>query len=141
MPKSTRSVAIELAENSDAISSWRDGLTERQRSKWRHPLTLTRHWRASQPPSDPPDRLVSIETTRSIATFKHDAMAAWRRFVALCEALPPNEAAGMWREAQAQAALSLGLPPDTKVFGPKFGPIHNETGRNETSLDSTIDPR
>jgi hypothetical protein len=68
MPKSVRSVCIELVENEPAISVWRDTLSERQRRKWRHPVTLTRHWRATQPPSDPPDGVASIKTTRSIAT-------------------------------------------------------------------------
>ena len=104
MPKSTRSVAIELAENEQAIATWRDSL---QRLRLRDPLSITRRWRASQLPSDPPDGVVSIETTRSIATFKHDAMVAWRRFVSCVEALPPDQAAPLWREAQARAAAFL----------------------------------
>jgi hypothetical protein len=154
MPKSVRSVCITLAENEAEITIWRDSLTERQRQKWRHPLTLTRHWRTSQPPSDPPDGavpmvpgvpMVPVVTTFPIATFKHDAEAAWRRFVSCVEALPADQGAPLWHEVQARAAQSLRrdvrLPPDTKAFGPKLGPKHNETGRNEPSLDSLTDPR
>jgi hypothetical protein len=35
-------------------------------------------------------------------------IAAWRRFVTLIEALPPDQAAPLWREARAQAAEFLG---------------------------------
>jgi hypothetical protein len=47
MAKSTRSVAIELAENVEAIEAWRDTLPERQRKRLVHPLSVTRRWRAS----------------------------------------------------------------------------------------------
>ena len=39
--------------------------------------------------------------------LKRDATAAWKRFVACVEALPPNQAVPLWREAQAQAAAAL----------------------------------
>jgi hypothetical protein len=35
------------------------------------------------------------------------AQAAWSRFVSCVEALPPAQAAPLWRDAQAQAALRL----------------------------------
>ena len=48
MPAATRSVAVELLEHAEAITSWRDGLPERQRRRLIHPLSVTRRWRASQ---------------------------------------------------------------------------------------------
>jgi len=47
MPAATRSVAVELLEHAEAITSWRDGLPERQRRRLIHPLSVTRRWRAS----------------------------------------------------------------------------------------------
>jgi hypothetical protein len=47
MPKSTRSVAIELHENAAAIEQWRSTLSERQRRRLIHPLSNVRRWRAS----------------------------------------------------------------------------------------------
>ena len=40
--------AVELHEHAEAITSWRDGLPERQRRRLMHPLSVTRRWRASQ---------------------------------------------------------------------------------------------
>ena len=45
--KSVRSVAIELAENIDAIEAWRSTLDERARRRLVHPLSNVRRWRAS----------------------------------------------------------------------------------------------
>ena len=47
MPAATRSVAVELHENAEAITAWRDALPERQRKRLVHPLSVTRRWRAS----------------------------------------------------------------------------------------------
>jgi len=47
MPKSTRSVAIELHENAKAIEVWRATLPERQRRRLVHPLSNVRRWRHS----------------------------------------------------------------------------------------------
>jgi hypothetical protein len=47
VPKSTRSVAIVLAENAEAITAWRNALPERQRQRLVHPLSCTRRWRAT----------------------------------------------------------------------------------------------
>ena len=47
MPKSTRSVAVELAENVTAVEAWRSTLPERQRKRLVHPLSVTRRWKAS----------------------------------------------------------------------------------------------
>jgi hypothetical protein len=47
LPKSTRSVAIELAENIEAIEQWRSTLPEKQRRRLVHPLSNVRRWRAA----------------------------------------------------------------------------------------------
>jgi hypothetical protein len=47
MPKSVRSVAIELYENIQAIEAWRATLPERQRKRLIHPLSNVRRWRAA----------------------------------------------------------------------------------------------
>ena len=97
MPKSTRSVAIELAENIEAIEAWRDTLPERQRKRLISPLAVTRRWKAATGQS---------QTLRS-QDLKRDAIAAWRRFVSCVEALPAAEARGLWATAQAQASEAL----------------------------------
>jgi hypothetical protein len=98
MPKSTRSVALELNENISAIEQWRATLTDKQRQRCIHPLSNLRRWRAAQ------------ESKR--ATDVSKAAAAWRRFVACMEALPPDQAAPLWQAAQAQAAAvcNVGSP-------------------------------
>lgn len=48
MSPSVRSVAIELAENIEAIKTWRETLTEKERRRLVHPLSNVRRWRASQ---------------------------------------------------------------------------------------------
>jgi hypothetical protein len=89
MPKAVRSVAIELVENEQAISTWRDTLSEKQRQRLRHPLSITRRWRAETQPNDkPPPNL-------------RKATIAWRRFTACMGKLPPSEA------AQLKATVSL----------------------------------
>jgi hypothetical protein len=65
MPAPTRSVAIELAENEQAISAWRDALPEWQRRRIIHPLSVTRRWRAATQSDG--ERVVSRETTREPA--------------------------------------------------------------------------
>src|SRR5450759_3602226 len=97
MPKSTRSVALELNENIFAIEQWRATLTDKERRRCVHPLYNVRRWRAKN-------------KTESDDAAK--AAAAWRRFVACMEALPPDQAAPLWQAAQAQAAAvcNVGSP-------------------------------
>jgi len=87
MPKSTRSVAIELHENADAIEQWRMTLPERQRKRLIHPLSNVRRWRAATMHGNGkcPDDL------------KRDAIAAWRRFISIMSLLPPGQAAPLWQ--------------------------------------------
>jgi hypothetical protein len=96
MPKSTRSVAIELHENANAIEAWRATLPERQRKRLVHPLSNVRRWRAA----------TAHGTGKCPADLKRDAMAAWRRFVSCMRSLPADQAEPLW-----QAALAEAQPP------------------------------
>lgn len=97
MPPPTRSVAIELAENAEAVTAWRNSLPERQRRHLIHPLSVTRRWKAS----------LTHGNGKCPQDLKREAAAAWRRFVSCVEGLPPEQAAPLWRQAEAQAALHL----------------------------------
>jgi hypothetical protein len=91
MPKSVRSVAIELHENCAQIEAWRAGLPERQRKRLVHPLSNVRRWRAA-----------TAHNGECPQDLKRDAMAAWRRFVSCAKALPPHEAETLWQVAVAE---------------------------------------
>jgi hypothetical protein len=80
MPKSTRSVAIELHENATAIEAWRVTLPERHRKRRIRPLSNVRRWRAS----------LDHGNGKCPQDLKRDAAAAWQRFVSCVEALPPG---------------------------------------------------
>jgi hypothetical protein len=97
MPASTRSVAIELHEHAEAIAAWRNTLTERQRKRLVHPLSVTRRWKAS----------LTHGNGKCPADLRRDAVASWRRFCACVEALPADEARPLWLEAKTQAATFL----------------------------------
>jgi hypothetical protein len=98
MPKSTRSVAIELAENITAIEAWRATQDARTRRRLVHPLSNVRRWRAS----------TAHGNGKCPADLRRDAKAAWTRFCACVTALPADEARPLWATAQAQAAAVLG---------------------------------
>lgn len=96
MKKSVRSVAIELAEHASEITAWRDTLPERQRRRLIHPLSVTRRWRQeTQAP------------TKCVNRTQQAARAAWRRFIACVESLPPDQALPFWQTAHEQTALHL----------------------------------
>ncbi len=94
MRKSDRSVAIELAENADAITAWRNSLPERKRRRLVHPLSVTRRWKASLVHGD----------GRWPQDLKREAVTAWRRFLSCTQALPPEQAAPIWQMALAEVA-------------------------------------
>jgi hypothetical protein len=96
MAKPVRSVAIELHENISAIEAWRETLPERQKRRSIHPLSVTRRWRAA-----------TTHNGKSPTDLKRDATAALARFISCMKLLPPDQAAPLWREAQAQAANHL----------------------------------
>jgi hypothetical protein len=87
MPKSTRSVAIELHENAEAIEAWRETLPERQRKRLIHPLSNVRRWRAS----------LGHSNGKCPQDLKREAAAAWRRFVSCVRLLPPDQAMPLWQ--------------------------------------------
>jgi hypothetical protein len=97
MPKSMRSVAIEMHENISEIEKWRATLTDKQRRRLAGPLQNVRRWRreTGQTKSKCDDNALKA------------AAAAWRRFVSCVEALPPDQAAPLWGEVQAKAAAIL----------------------------------
>jgi hypothetical protein len=97
MPKSTRSVAIELAENIEAIEAWRDTLPERQRKRLVHPLSVTRRWRAS----------TAHGNGKCPQDLRRDAIASWRKFCASVMALPAAEAAPLWQSVAAEATTRV----------------------------------
>jgi hypothetical protein len=98
MPASTRSVAIELHENAEAITASRDALPERQRKRLVHPLSVTRRWRASTAHSN----------GRCPQDLKRDAKAAWQRFCAITMELPVDEARPLWQSVAAEATTHVG---------------------------------
>jgi hypothetical protein len=85
---------IELHENAEAITAWRDTLPERQRKRLVHPLSVTRRWRAS----------TAHGNGKSPQDLRRDAKAAWQRFCACTKALPAAEARPLWQAAQAELA-------------------------------------
>jgi hypothetical protein len=100
MPAATRSVAVELNENAEAITAWRDTLPERQRKRLVHPLSVTRKWKAA------------VQAKEQAVTDTRKATAAWARFVAHVEALTPEQALPLWQVVSAKAQLHrAGFPP------------------------------
>ena len=97
MPAATRSVAVELHEHAEAITSWRNTLPERQRKRLVHPLSVTRRWRAS----------TAHGNGRCAQDLKRDAKAAWARFCACVTALPADEAQPLWRLIAAEATVHI----------------------------------
>ena len=92
MPKSTRSVAIELHENAEAIEAWRETLPERQRKRLIHPLSNVRRWRAAT---------AGLKEPRA-RDLQHDALIHWRRFQTCLAQMPEDQAAYLWRLVSAE---------------------------------------
>ena len=94
MPKSVRSVAIELYENIDAIETWRATLPERMRQRLVHPLSNVRRWRAATMPEG-----------KSLADLRREARAALKHFLTCLRKLPGREADMLMREMSAQTTV------------------------------------
>ena len=94
MPKSVRSVAIELHENIDAITAWRATLSERQRRRLVHPLSNVRRWKAATMPEG-----------KSLTHLRCDARAALKHFLTCLRKLPATEADMLMREMLAQTTV------------------------------------
>lgn len=91
----TRSVAIELAEHADEIAEWRNGLSERQRGRVIHPLSVTRRWRAA-----------TQANGKSATDLRRDALAGWRRFVSCVGMLPPDQSRLLWAAVAGEVAAA-----------------------------------
>jgi hypothetical protein len=76
-----------------AIEAWRATLNDKERRRCAHPLSNVRRWRTATKQN---------KTKASDDVAK--AAAAWRHFVALVEALPPDQARPLWRDIYEQAA-------------------------------------
>ena len=94
MAAATRSWALELHSNHDAISTWLSNLDNQKRKLLKHPQSIVVRWRAA-----------TQSNGKCPQDLRRDATAAWKKFVSCLEALPPDEAAPLWREAQMQAAI------------------------------------
>jgi hypothetical protein len=94
MPKSLRSVAIELHENIDAITAWRSTLPERQRQRLNGPQQNLRRWR-----KETADKVQHVEDMQKAAA------AAWRRFMRCVNKLSAEDAMPLWQTVQAEAAV------------------------------------
>jgi hypothetical protein len=94
---SARSHAVELAEHAAEITRWRDSLPERERRRLIHPMSVTRRWRAA----------TSSSGGRPPAELRRDALAAWKRFCACADMLPPDQAVALWLAVRERSVLTL----------------------------------
>jgi hypothetical protein len=85
MRPSDRSHAIELAENIGAITAWRAGLSDKQRSRLTTAQSNLKKWRAS------------TGRVRYHQCPKAKATAHWRRFIVALREIPPHEVEPLWR--------------------------------------------
>ena len=83
-----------MIENISAIEVWRATLSEKQRCRLAGPLQNVRRWRKATAPKPELDAVTQ-------------AAAAWRRFIACVNSLPPDQAAPLWKAAQAQATMGI----------------------------------
>ena len=88
MPAATRSVAVELHEHAEAITSWRDGC---QSDKGDGSFTRYRSQDAGEP----------------LSARQRTPSRAWARFCACTKALPAGEAAPLWRLIAAEATIHI----------------------------------
>jgi hypothetical protein len=91
MRPSTRSVAIELHENIDAIEPWRNA--DKRRHRLVNPQSIVKRWRKETQP-----QAQKVEDAAKATSY------AWQRFVALMEALPAEAAAPIRQEALSYLA-------------------------------------
>ena len=97
MPAATRSVAVELHENAAAIEQWRSTLSEKDRRRLVHPLSVTRRFKAS----------LTHGNGKCPQDLRRDARAAWARFCSCLEGLPPAEARPLWQSVATQATIHI----------------------------------
>jgi hypothetical protein len=92
IPKSVRSVSIELHEHIEEITAWRETLSEKERSSLIHPLSNVRRWRA----------VTQHGNGKCPQDLKRDAVAAWKRFMSCIEALPQDQAEPLLQIARGE---------------------------------------
>jgi hypothetical protein len=97
MPKGTRSWAIALNENAEAIEQWRSALPERECKRLINPQSVVKRWQ----------RETQHVNGKCPQDLKRDAMAAWRRFVSCVRSLPADQAAPLWQAAFAEAQSAM----------------------------------
>jgi hypothetical protein len=95
IPKSVRSVSIELHENIEAITAWRATLSDKERQSLIHPLSNVRRWRA----------VTAHGNGRCPQDLKREATAAWKRFLNCVKALPQDQAEPLLQTARAELCL------------------------------------
>src|SRR5262249_41542463 len=93
LPKSARSCAIEMAENSAEVTRWRDSLPERQRRRLNDPHAVLTRWRKET--TDPGGRTVGL--------WERDARSAFKRLCTCVAHLPPDRAAALWATVRERA--------------------------------------
>ena len=87
MKPQTRSWAIALYENAEAITAWRDGLPAgRGRRPPINPQSCVKGWQRSQ----------AHGNGHCSQDWKREAIAAWKKFVSCVAMLPPADQAAMW---------------------------------------------
>jgi hypothetical protein len=91
IPKSVRSVAIELHEDIAEVNAWRETLSDKERRRLIHPLSNVRRWRAATELKAPDPAL--------------GANRAWRRFKFYVKALPRAQAELILQIARSELCL------------------------------------
>lgn len=102
----TRSIAIELAENVEAIEQWRSTLPEKRRRRLVHPLSNVARWKAA-----------TAHNGECPTDLHRAAVLAWARFRSCLEALPADQAAPLWATVTAEAQLHRRVAPSRLAAG------------------------
>jgi hypothetical protein len=85
MKPHTRSWAIALHENAEAITAWRDSLPSgRGRRPPINPQSCVKGWQRSQ------------HSNGHAPDWQREAISAWKRFLVCVQALPPADQAALW---------------------------------------------
>ena len=90
MRPSDRSYAIALSENLGAITAWRAGLSDKQRSRLTSAQSNVKRWRAA-----------TAERPACSGDVKARAARHWRCFLSAMRLLPPGEAEALWKSSLA----------------------------------------
>jgi hypothetical protein len=89
----TRSWAIALFENAEAVTRFRDSLPERQRKRLVNPQSVVKRWQATQ----------QVNGYHGPQDWRCAAVAAWKKFLSSVSMLPPDQAALLWQTVRAAA--------------------------------------